>query len=139
MTYHEITIPAALAATKDTTDPRIVRYYSATIAVTAGLAAKQDKVASVQFSGHDGNSAHEASITADVIQERLEQVFSVANQPVAFLPLGSEVWAGVAPGDQQVQCPIQIEFQADGSVDVLVAPKWVRELQGKKLRVACET
>ena len=139
MTYHEITIPAALAATKDTADARIVRYYSGTIAVTAGLAAKQDKVTSVQFSGHDGSSAFEDSIADAVIQERLEQVFSVANQPVTFLPFGSEVWAGLAPGDQQVQCPIQIEFQSDGSVKVLVAPKWVRELRGKTLRVACET
>ena len=139
MTYYEITIPAALAATKDATDARIVRYYSGTIAVTAGLAAKQDKVTSVQFSGHDGESAFEASIAATEIQKRLEQVFSVANQPVTFLPFGSQVWAGLAPGDQQVQCPIQIEFQVDGSVKVLVAPKWVRELQGKALRVACET
>ena len=138
MTYHEVQIPA-LAATKDTDDPRIVRYYSGSSAVVAGLVSKQDKVASVQFSGHDGSSAFEASITATKIQERLEQVFSVANQPVTFIPFGSEVWAGLAPGDQQVQCPIQIEFQSDGSVDVLVAPKWVGELRGKTLRVACET
>ena len=78
MTYHEVEIPSALAAVNDDTDSSIVRYYNAAAAVVAGFAGKEAQVASVQFSGHDGESAFEGSIDKDDVQERLEQAFRVS-------------------------------------------------------------
>ena len=140
MTYSKVTLPAALAAVADATDTTLVRYYEGSSAVVSDLAAGQGKVAGVWMSAHDGESAFAASpVTDAALQERLEAEYSVANQPPLFLPLGANVWAGQTPGSQQVTAPIQVEFQADGSVDVRVAPAWVEEFKGKTLFVALET
>ena len=135
MTHVAFDIPA-LAPTKD---GAITRFHAGSTAVIAGLVANRAKVAAVQVRAHDGTSAFEASLADDKAQERLDQIASVANLPVQFVPLGSNVWAGVQPGDQQVQAPIQIEFQADGSVDVRVASAWADNVKGMTLVATLET
>ena len=137
MTYHQVTIPAALAAVTKTGDASVTHYYKGTAAVVAGLAAKQDKVAGVEMQQHTAVSAFGASDETN--QKSLEQWFSVANDPIRFIPLGSSVWAGIEPGDQIVHSPIQIQFAANGAVNVRVAARWRKQFEGKKLRVACET
>lgn len=139
MTYYRATLPTALAAVQDAVDASITRYYSGSTGVIAGLPSKQNKVASVVMSAHDGDSAWEGAATPAQIEERLEEEYSVANEPLTFLPLGSAVWAGQTPGSQQVTAPIQIQFQADGTIDVRIAPAWVEEFKGKTLFIACET
>ena len=138
MTYHEVTIPAALAAVTKTGDPLVTHYYRGASGIVAGLANHEAKVASVEMQQHSAASAFHAS-DEESNQKALEQSFSVANDPIRFIPIAPAIWAGVEPGDQIVQAPIQLQFLASGAVNIRVAPKWRRQFEGKKLRVACET
>ena len=137
MTYHTVTLPSELSVAAKTGDSATEYYYKGSAAKVAALAGKEAKVASVQVLRHSGTGAFETDDAKN--QEALEQEFSVANDPVRFLPLKSTVWAGVTPGTQHVCSPIQIQFKDSGIVDVRVAKKWVEEFKGMKLLVACET
>ena len=135
MTYHEVTLPTTMVAEKN---DGVVNYYKGASAVVAGLAAKQGKIASVEMQQFDATSAYHAT-DEESNQEALEQEFSVANDPIRFVPIATAIWAGVEPGDQYVHAPVQLQFLATGAVNIRVAPKWVEQFKGKKLRVACET
>ena len=142
MKFYSAVIPSALGAVEDATTGE-VRYYKADSAAVAGLSAERNKVAGIQVSRHNGVSAFTG--TDEAIQTALGQSFSVANQPVTFIPVGiasdqSVTWAGVTPGSQFVDSPIQVQINAAGDkVSVRVAPKWVKEFKGTTLIIACET
>ena len=135
MTHVSFSSPA-LAPTED---GAIVRFHEGETDAITALVANQAKIAAVQVRAHDGTSAFEASLADDAAQTRLEQRASVANLPVTFVPIGGHVWAGVQPGAQQVQAPIQIEFNAAGEVGVRVAADWAANVAGMVLVATLET
>lgn len=136
MTYKTFTLPATFAAVKS---GEVVAYQEAT--KTDATLPAQAKVASVEMvpDEYAAASAFDAAATAATIGTRLGKGFSVANLCRRFVPLGSNVWAGITPGDQYVSAPIQIEFGASGAVKIRVHPDWLDYLQGQKLLIAYET
>ena len=135
MMYHTVTLPSNFTAEKDGSR---VRYYKGASAVVAALAGKQAKVVSVHVLRHSAVSAFRGTDEA-ANEKTLAQWFSVANDPMAFIPIASAIWAGVAPSDQEVDGPVQLQFLASGAVNIRVAPAWLEHFESKKLRVACET